>query len=141
MYLPQLQFLHLNRNCFLSHTNIGFSFFFVSYFSRRRPQSISSEDGKSRPNGSFRSAGSGCAKLKRHNACRQKSRDVTQLEGRNCIREGETVSEILLSIGAIEFCAQAQGNRFARERELVGRVCTKISKSFTSYWLYVCLFM
>ncbi|XP_017785368.1 PREDICTED: uncharacterized protein LOC108568674 [Nicrophorus vespilloides] len=43
---------------------------------RRRPQSVSSDDGKQRPyaNGSFRSAGSGCAKLKRNNACRQKSR-------------------------------------------------------------------
>lgn len=47
--------------------------------SRRRPQSICSEDGRLRQcrNGSFRSAGSGCAKLKRHNACRQKSRDVS----------------------------------------------------------------
>ncbi|GJQ84953.1 hypothetical protein Trydic_g554 [Trypoxylus dichotomus] len=48
---------------------------------RRRPQSVSSEDGKVRPrtNGSFRSAGSGCAKLKRTNACRQKSRDSLPL--------------------------------------------------------------
>ncbi|XP_056648248.1 pleckstrin homology domain-containing family G member 5 isoform X1 [Diorhabda sublineata] len=52
---------------------------------RRRPQSINSDEGSiiggssSRPSsyttGSFRSAGSGCAKLKRHNACRQKVRD------------------------------------------------------------------
>ncbi|XP_063917927.1 pleckstrin homology domain-containing family G member 5-like isoform X1 [Zophobas morio] len=45
---------------------------------RRRPQSISSEDGRFRQSseGSFRSAGSGCSKLKRQNACRQKNRDV-----------------------------------------------------------------
>ncbi|XP_015835650.1 pleckstrin homology domain-containing family G member 5 isoform X2 [Tribolium castaneum] len=52
---------------------------------RRRPQSISSEDGRYRPQsseGSFRSAGSGCAKLKRQNACRQKNRDVLIQESR-----------------------------------------------------------
>ncbi|KAK5646254.1 hypothetical protein RI129_004718, partial [Pyrocoelia pectoralis] len=49
---------------------------------RRRPSSICSEDGtKSRPlgNGSFKTGGNGCAKLKRHNACRQKTRDVITL--------------------------------------------------------------
>ncbi|KAK9680393.1 hypothetical protein QE152_g39125, partial [Popillia japonica] len=65
---------------------------------RRRPQSISSEDGKVRPraNGSFRSAGSGCAKLKRTNACRQKSRDSLPLfvEQRN----SQTVSTLFCYI-------------------------------------------
>ncbi|CAH0557706.1 unnamed protein product [Brassicogethes aeneus] len=49
---------------------------------QRRPQSISSEDGcrsRSSASGSFRSAGSGCAKLKRHNACRQKNRNPSSL--------------------------------------------------------------
>ncbi|KAK9869874.1 hypothetical protein WA026_003596 [Henosepilachna vigintioctopunctata] len=60
---------------------------------RRRQQSISSEDGgRSRPpgNGSFSSSGSGCAKLRRHNACRQKVRDsgTCFLEG----RRNDTVS-------------------------------------------------
>lgn len=62
------------------------------FFSRRRPQSISSEDGRYRPQsseGSFRSAGSGCAKLKRQNACRQKNRDVLIQENR---RTEQTVS-------------------------------------------------
>ncbi|KAH0819357.1 hypothetical protein GEV33_003434 [Tenebrio molitor] len=60
---------------------------------RRRPQSISSEDGRYRPQtseGSFRSAGSGCAKLKRQNACRQKNRDVLLQENRQ--RPDQTVS-------------------------------------------------
>ncbi|XP_068903040.1 pleckstrin homology domain-containing family G member 5 isoform X3 [Tenebrio molitor] len=59
---------------------------------RRRPQSISSEDGRYRPQtseGSFRSAGSGCAKLKRQNACRQKNRDVLLQENRQ--RPDQTV--------------------------------------------------
>lgn len=75
----------------------------LNFYSRRRrhPQSVCSEDGrcigganvnnvnnnisvsgccninnnKQYANGSFRSAGSGCAKLKRHNACRQKTRE------------------------------------------------------------------
>ncbi|XP_045471611.1 pleckstrin homology domain-containing family G member 5 isoform X1 [Harmonia axyridis] len=46
---------------------------------RRRQQSISSSEdgGRFRPpgNGSFSSSGSGCSKLRRHNACRQKSRE------------------------------------------------------------------
>lgn len=48
--------------------------------SRRRQASICSEEGsKSRlvGNGSFKTAGNCCAKLKRHNACRQKNREVT----------------------------------------------------------------
>lgn len=67
---------------------------FFSY--RRHQQSVCSDDGRCRPyvNGSFRSAGSGCAKLKRHNACRQKSRDVSsiQLIDSNSTRNDQTVS-------------------------------------------------
>ncbi|KAG5881580.1 hypothetical protein JTB14_019935 [Gonioctena quinquepunctata] len=50
---------------------------------RRRQESINSDDGGRRPSsygtGSFRSAGSGYSKLKRHNACRQKVRDPALL--------------------------------------------------------------
>ncbi|KAL3280750.1 hypothetical protein HHI36_003985, partial [Cryptolaemus montrouzieri] len=64
---------------------------------RRRQQSISSEDGgRSRPpgNGSFSSSGSGCAKLRRHNACRQKNRDsgIFFLEN----RQNSSVSSIFI---------------------------------------------
>lgn len=58
-------------------------YFFILINSRRRhPQSICSTEDANRcrayVNGSsFRSAGSGCSKLKRHNACRQKSRDYS----------------------------------------------------------------
>lgn len=61
---------------------------------RRRPQSISSEDGaRIRPHGnaSFSSTGSGCAKLKRHNACRQKIRDVNSFVTENRKLRGDSV--------------------------------------------------
>ncbi|CAG9855895.1 unnamed protein product [Phyllotreta striolata] len=69
---------------------------------RRRPQSINSDDGggggsitsggSRRPSysaGSFRSAGSGCAKLKRHNACRQKTRDPSLYVEVRSSRDGD----------------------------------------------------
>ncbi|XP_074040485.1 uncharacterized protein isoform X2 [Leptinotarsa decemlineata] len=77
--LPSLH--HLNQN---NAERISDDYASVPRY-RRRQQSISSEDGGRRPssygNGSFRSAGSGCSKLKRHNACRQKVRDPALLIG------------------------------------------------------------